>query len=230
MSNKNKKQHLLKLPNIKPEEIDKQYGFKVTTNSAPLGEKIIPTQTTRISELGNNFNHNITFVDELKNTHHAKISTVTESIHGNKKFNCFWDRHPFHSDKIISCPIEKIHKPLIKNYISHINNKPYKIQDFTQETKFQEYHCDGVFCSVECCLAFIDENKHDPLYQNSEFYLSEIFSFTEHKRAPHWRLLTSYGGNMSIEEFRKSFMNTIYTFDGIVYNTISFIFRENYHL
>lgn len=217
-----KKQHLFKLSGVKPDEIDKQYNFK--SNEVVLTEKNIPNQTTKISEL-QHFKHNITLVDELKNTHNTKISM----IYNQPSYNCFWDHHPF-TNKPVYCPIEKIHNPLIKNYVSHINGKDYKIQDSMQESKYQEYYVDGIFCSVECCLAYIDSNKYDPMYQNSEYYLREIFSFVEQKKAPHWRLLSVYGGNLSIEDFRKSFVNTMYIPDGIVYNPICFLFRENYHL
>ena len=128
------------------------------------------------------------------------------------------------------CPIEKRHTPQIKNYISHINGKPYKIQDSNQPEKTQEYYVDGIFCSVECCLAFIEDQHHDPMYRNAEFYLRELYAVEGRKSAPHWRLLETYGGNMSIEEFRKSFANTAYTPDGVLYNPICFLFRENYHL
>lgn len=212
-----KKKHTFKLSGVNPEEIDKQYNFKI------LSEQNIPQQTTKISEL-QHFKHTITLVDELKNSHNIKVSM----IHG-QSYNCFWDRHPFTGPPVY-CPIERTHKPLVKKYTSYINGKEYKIQDSVQDTKYQEYSVDGIFCSTECCLAYIDENIHNPMYQNSEYYLKEIFSFSEQKRAPHWRLLVPYGGNQSIEEFRKSFVNTIYIPDGIVYNPICFLFRENYHL
>jgi hypothetical protein len=114
--------------------------------------------------------------------------------------------------------------------VSHINGKPYKIQDSIQPPLSHEYYVDGVFCSVECCMAFIHEHRNNPLYQHSEYYLREIYALGDHKCAPHWRLLSVYGGNMSIEEFRNSFANTIFTPDGVVYNPICFLFRENYHL
>lgn len=220
-----KKGNIFKLTGVNPEEIDKKYEFKTHTVN-PLVEKNIPTDSTKISEL-NHFKHNITLVDELKNAHNIRVSTVYE--YSNKSFNCFWDRHPFTSPPIF-CPVEKIHKPLIKNYVSNINGKTYKIQDSMQESEIQEYNVDGVFCSVECCLAFIDEYRHNPMYQNSEYFIREIFPTSEYKRAPHWRILTEYGGNQSIEEFRKSFVNTIYVPDGIIYNPICFLFRESYHL
>ncbi len=221
-----KKQHIFKLSGVKPDEIDKQYDFKFTNSGAALSEKYIPCESTQISEL-QHFKQNITLIDELKNTHNTKISSVYE--YQNKAFHCFWDRHPFSTPPIF-CPVEKIHQPLVKTYVSNINGKSYKIQDSMQDSKYQEYYVDGVFCSTECCLAYIDSNKYDPLYQNSEYYLREIFHLTDQKKAPHWRLLNVYGGNLSIEEFRKSFVNTLYTPDGVIYNPICFLFRENYHL
>jgi hypothetical protein len=219
--------HVFKLTGVVPSEVDKQY-FKFNTTHS-LSEQYIPDQSTKISEL-NNFhgNQNITVIDELKNAHNAKVSTI-----GNNPnpLSCFWDRHPITTDKHIYCPIEKIQTPQIKSYNSHINGKPYKIQDsINLKVEYDQYYVDGVFCSIECCLAFIEENKANPLYQYSEHYLRDIFSFNDQKCAPHWRLLEPYGGNMNIEEFRKSFTNTIYTPDGIVYNPICFLYRENYHL
>jgi hypothetical protein len=119
---------------------------------------------------------------------------------------------------------------MIKQYVSAINGKTYKIQDSMQQPKYQEYYVDGVFCSIECCLAFIEAHKHDPMYQHSEYFLRDIYNLSEQKRAPSWRLLSAYGGNMSIEEFRKSFINTIYVQDGTVYNPVCFLFKESYHL
>jgi hypothetical protein len=217
--------HTFRLTGVNPNEIDKQY-FKINN----LSEQYIPDQSTKISEL-NHFqgNQNITVIDELKNTHNAKVSTIGNH---SSALCCFWDRHPITTDKYIYCPIEKIQTPQVKTYNSHINGKPYKIQDsINLKLEYDnQYYVDGVFCSIECCLAFISENSSNPLYQYSEHYLRDIFSFDDQKCAPHWRLLENYGGNMTIEEFRKSFTNTIYTPDGIVYNPICFLYRENYHL
>lgn len=221
-----KKQYLFKLSGVQPEEVERQYNFK-TNSDLSLTETFIPCQSTKITEL-QNFKHNITIVDELKNVHNAKISTVYN--HSNRELCCFWDRHPFTGEPIY-CPVEKVQQPLIKQYVSSINGKTYKIQDSMQQPKLQEYYVDGVFCSIECCLAFIEANKFDPIYQNSEYYLREIFNnLADQKHAPSWRLLSVYGGNMTIEEYRKSFINTIYIPDGIVYNPICFLFKENYHL
>lgn len=218
--------HVFRLSGVNPDEIDKQY-FKVNNNLL-MTEKFIPQQSTKISELQSfQPKQNITVIDELKNVHNAKVSIVTS----RQNINCFWDRHPITTDKIIYCPIDKVQNPQIKSYTSHINGKSYKIQDSVNlKTEYGNYYVDGAFCSIECCLSFIEENKMNPMYQYSEHFLRDIFVFNEQKSAPHWRLLEAYGGNMSIEEFRKSLTNTVYTPDGIVYNPICFVFRENYHL
>lgn len=225
-SSTGKKKHIFKLSGVKPDEIDKQYDFRLT-NSLQINEKYIPQQSTKITEL-QNFKQNITFVDELKNSHVVKVSNINIERKSDGYF-CFWDRHPFTTTPVY-CPIEKIVKPQIKNYVSHINGKQYKIQDTNQDIKYHNYNTDGIFCSIECCLSFINDNKHNPLYQNSEYYLKEILEVTDCKSAPHWRLLAEYGGTHTIEEFRKSFVNVIYKYDGIIFNSICFLYRENYHL
>lgn len=222
-----KKAYLFHLSGVKPDEIDKQYGFK-SPHTAMLAEKYIPHQSTRISDL-QHFTQNITVVDELKNAHNARVSMSQQA--NLSQAHCYWDRHPLPvATTPVFCPVDRKQTPRIKTYVSHINGKPYKIQDSMQLSEHHEYFVDGVFCSVECCLAFIYDQQHNPLYQQSELYLREIYTLKDQKCAPHWRLLSAYGGNLSIEEFRNSFANTTYTPDGTIFNPLCFVFRENYHL
>jgi len=73
------------------------------------------------------------------------------------------------------------------------------------------YNSDGFFCSLECCFNFIKENKKNPLYKNSEVLLYDLAEdyFGDRpnyiNRAPNFRLLSKYGGNLSIEEYRRGF-------------------------
>ena len=75
-----------------------------------------------------------------------------------------------------------------------------------------KFEAEGVFCSFNCIKAYIREyplNKYSEsggllcmLYYkifNKRIRLSDIIP------APNWRLLMSFGGPLSIEEFRKSF-------------------------
>lgn len=222
-----KKQNTFRLKNIRSEEIDKQYGFD-SSNVIYITDNVIPPQTTKITELKNN----IILMDELKSSYNARVSMIHTSK--DKRYNCFWDRHPIVSGTEIYCPIERINDPKIKTYTSHINGKQYKIQDSIQLYKdkevYKNYYIDGIFCSTECCLAFIEDNKHNPLYQYSEFLLRDLYNLDSTRVAPHWRLLIEYGGNQTIEEFRKSFINITYSMDGVSFHPMSFIFKETYHL
>jgi len=79
------------------------------------------------------------------------------------------------------------------------------------------YETDGAFCSFNCCMAFIKDNIHNPLYKNSKNLLIKMYihvfnptSKFKINTAPSWRLLKSYGGFMGIDEFRNSFNTYIY--------------------
>jgi hypothetical protein len=86
------------------------------------------------------------------------------------------------------------------------------------------YSCDGNFCSFNCAKAFIKDNKHNSLYEHSEFLLSKLYfdMFGEKNvvinPAPHWRLLVDYGGNLTINQFRDNFSKTQYEYRGILRN------------
>jgi hypothetical protein len=75
------------------------------------------------------------------------------------------------------------------------------------------YETDGIFCSFNCCMAYIQENKSiNPLYTNSEMLLLQMYNMTNNSKenleivpAPDWRLLTDFGGHLTIEKFRESF-------------------------
>lgn len=73
------------------------------------------------------------------------------------------------------------------------------------------YETDGVFCSFNCCKAFINDNKHNRMYDNSESLLTKMYNeFMGTKAcviipAPSWRLLEQYGGNRNIIKFRNGF-------------------------
>ena len=94
---------------------------------------------------------------------------------------------------------------------------------------------DGVFCSFNCCLAFIQENSKNMLYDKSKQLLYKMYMICFPQipetqaiiAAPHWRLLKDYGGHLSIEEFRKKFNKLIYVEDTFTNKSISWIYRED---
>ena len=68
---------------------------------------------------------------------------------------------------------------------------------YIQTTNNTYYETDGVFCSFNCCKAYITENKQNTMYNNSEIstiksvYFNTIMGTktTVINPAPHWRLL-----------------------------------------
>lgn len=106
------------------------------------------------------------------------------------------------------------------NIVKSLNSK-----NITCEFDRKNYYIvDGAFCSFNCALAFIRDNCKDKFYANSEMLLYKMYADIHAEFdlkideipdmincAPHWRLLKIFGGEMSIEEFRSSFANKIFT-------------------
>jgi hypothetical protein len=94
----------------------------------------------------------------------------------------------------------------------NINNRDY-------------YSTDGIFCSFNCCKAFIKENKHNKLYENSDILLTKLYQDMYNVKnivinpSPHWRLLIEYGGYLTIQQFRDNFNKTTYESHGVIRNT-----------
>ena len=82
----------------------------------------------------------------------------------------------------------------------------------TEET----FDCEGVFCSFNCMSAFLADS-HCYRYNNSSVLMlmmyRKLFKCSYNFKivpAPSWKLLKTYGGHLSIEEFQKSFQHVEY--------------------
>lgn len=210
---RNKKSSTIITLSVNPTILDNQYGFE---KSPPV------SKITKISDL---CNKDLQLTNDLKDNYTVKIS----SLHFIKKKFCFWDRNEF-SNHPVYCPIKQKKSVDIKEYVSTINGKPYKIQDTINTENNEEFFVDGVFCSLECCMAFIIENSNQIFYRDSEMLLKYIYNTHKINSAHHWRLLEQYGGNMTIEQFRKSCSNISYEQDGIFFIPIVYSYKEQYHL
>jgi hypothetical protein len=247
------KKYIFTLSNINTEKIDQKYGITIIsnifTNEKPPDNT---TKITELSDLNSNTSCNIvSFLDETKRIYQCTVSIIdfttgkdTEFL----KYSCYWCRHPFDS-RPIGCPIKFISNKAVKKYYSEVSKDNYTIKENitnykknmldTQKSfvfiplnnssqinidKKDFYSSDGIFCSFNCCKAFIKDNKHNVLYEHSEFLLSKLyFDMFGVKNvvinpAPHWRLLIEYGGNLTINQFRDNFNKTKYDFHGIVKN------------
>ena len=247
------KKYIFTLSNINTEKIDQKFGITIVsnifTNEKPPDNT---TKITELSDLNSNTSCNIvSFLDETKRIYQCTVSIIdfttgkdTEFL----KYSCYWCRHPFDS-RPIGCPIKFISNKAVKKYYSEVSKDNYTIKENitnykknmldTQKSfvfiplnnssqinidKKDFYSSDGIFCSFNCCKAFIKDYKQNVLYEHSEFLLSKLyFDMFGVKNvvinpAPHWRLLIEYGGNLTINQFRDNFNKTKYDFHGTVKN------------
>jgi hypothetical protein len=137
-----------------------------------------------ISEI-KNIQSNETQSETIKNVCNTinKISTYTIKFTKNTK--CWWCKNKF-----LNTPIQ-----LPENYYN------------------ETFYCIGNFCSFNCVKSYnLDLNDSLKWYRESLIHLLYNLTYNEYKEiayAPHWLTLEDYGGNLSIEEFRKnSIINT----------------------
>ena len=219
--------------------IDKKYGIVLESNLTNIISN--NKNITKISEL-NSENRYFSYLDESKKNHKCLITLIDyikeQKIPEKTSINCFWCKYSFSSSPL-SCPISFVPSQLKKRYYSEITKDKYEIREnisFQKQqnvieklekkeitdkkisiTKNNYYLCDGIFCSFNCCLAFINDNSHKPLYNKSSQFLHEIFYriFSDSKKgiiaAPSWRLLENYGGTLTIDDFRDSFNRVEYS-------------------
>lgn len=156
-------------------------------------------------------------------------SLFKNDISYKPNIHCYWCRHKFITQPI-GCPIQYIPSILSKRYYSELTKEFYTINetvskdykhtdDYKNEYTFKKndyYKTDGLFCSFNCCLSFIEDNNHNPLYSLSKTLLYTIYhrlhpTIKQINKAPDWRLLDCYGGHLTIEEFRHNFNKIQYT-------------------
>lgn len=208
--------------------------FDVLTTSSL---KSVPSRT-RITELAPKQKETSTFsyLDESKKEHQCVLTMVSQDTQCNlpekTDIHCFWCRHAFDT-KPLGCPIQYVPHRIVKNYYSEITKDNYTLRESITDDQLQQntrhfeknsmnmmtrdyYVTDGIFCSFNCCLAFIQQNNNNPLYRYSENLLSHIYLKTFGKNsqpitpAPSWRILKEYGGPVSVGDYRKNFYKIEY--------------------
>lgn len=156
--------------------------------------------------------------------------TTSENILDSKKCaaaSCFWCRHRF-STLPIGCPLRYLPTQVVRTILSKSeDSSTYSIKENVSESLCSSIHedtvrkayfeTDGIFCSFNCCLAFINDNAHKSRYRQSKTLLSNMYAaavgtcVAQIQPAPSWRLLSEYGGHMSIDEFRQTFNKVQYS-------------------
>lgn len=218
----------LTFKDIDHKKIIETYSLYISKEKLPECSEISDKKVTKITELKEE--DSLIFMDDSKNIKNCNITMLDylrkEKLPEKTDLNCFWCRNSFESFPI-GCPIKYFPSQYEKRYYSEITKDRYIIRNNITKEKREEleeknqkninykeyYETDGIFCSFNCCISFIDENKRESHYQTSESLLIKIYQEIFEKipdfiqRAPHWRLLKEYGGTMSISEFRNQAVN-----------------------
>jgi hypothetical protein len=186
--------------------------FEYSGNSG--GSDVGPPASTSFTEIGVKKPTNL-FLDAKA----ARLATFVDyikygSLPNRTDLSCWHDHHPF-STSPIGCPIRFVDQALEKHQIdthyitTTTPNQPPRINTNCY------YLTMGIFCSFPCVLAFINSHKNESLYKDSKSLLYSLYYklyATEMKIKPanDWQCLKNYGGNMTIEEFRRTFCTCNY--------------------
>jgi hypothetical protein len=145
----------------------------------------------------------------------AVVPSLTGGTHTFRdKNNCVILIHTTNNQSLKSLPSFKPRcfwcmQDLSFNTDTHVP-LPTKVQRLvTPETTYYDFDADGMCCSFECGLAFLRHFKEGGgvvrSYNNEtrEIVLQTLYRLC-HPEAPDFRLLSCYGGTMTIDEFRLS--------------------------
>ena len=142
--------------------------------------------------------------------------------------HCYWDRHPITNDNVFRCPIQyvpsenkRVHVTrggssyVIKEKITKKDREKKIVPSDTVTVQKEYYETEGVFCSLECCVAYVRSNAHDSTYEDSYQLLMKMYNIIKlPNAAPHWRVLVDYGGWLSIGDYRKQLNTTRVAYHG----------------
>jgi len=234
MSNMVKQTIILELKNVDVKSIQKMIEDDLKSDKFDTqSNDEINTQSDITTNIQSN--SKFSFLGQSKQIHDCNISIIDL---GSKKpidvlrYHCYWCKCPFHTCPI-GCPINFKPAKITKTYTSITNNNQYAISEDDMSQIKYIFETDGVFCSFNCCLSFINDNKSDSMYKSSHKLLLYMYNmiFPEHKIdnikcAPGWRLLEQFGGFLNITQFRENFNTCEYKYHG----TISDISKPIGHL
>ena len=250
MSKSANKKYEFKLKNVNAEKIDQRYGIIISSNLSSYEEQA-PKNTTKLTDLSltKKVLDVVSFLDESKKIHKCSVSMIDFSRNMSfqefysREYDCFWCRNKIPTNVMaIGCPIKFIPSQAVKTYYSEISRDQYTIKENVTLRKLEcakkdnklvvndrdYYQTDGIFCSFNCCMAYIEDNRRNPLYNMSEMLLLKMYndiypdSTLVIECAPHWRKLKQCGGNLTINEFRDGFNKIEHKCHGIVINAPKF--------
>ena len=215
-----KKKTTFLLKGINNIEVIKNFDLKVENNSNEQNHDITMINELKLSSDTQQYS----FMDDSKKIHNCQLTMLNsdkKDIQTLDNIHCFWCKLRIDGCKI-GCPVRYIPNEIVKKYDSIITNDTYKICEQTSNTTPQDnvinhnfYECDGVFCSFNCCYAYILDNRKSYEYKHSLMLLSKIYydmfnvEFNINP-APDWKLLSIFGGPLHETQFKENFNKNIY--------------------
>jgi hypothetical protein len=102
---------------------------------------------------------------------------------------------------------------ILKNNPDILYENNYEIKKQKKEHKIitkNFFETDGIVCSFNCMVSYIEENSYNPLYQNSYNYSYLMYKHIFGKypnqpfiRSPSWKLRKEYGGPLDDDDYDK---------------------------
>lgn len=145
-----------------------------------------------------------------------------------KTYHCMWCTFSIKTNPI-GCPIKKV--PNYKIKVINEATTP-KIERVKSDPKYVTH---GVFCTVNCVKAFVNDHARDPMYRHSIRLLASMYMditgetnpITIHP-APHYLNLSIFGGEMNETHFKQSLNKIIYSEAGkIIMIPMTTLFENN---
>lgn len=240
---KRSNRYVFSLVGVNIEKVDQKYGISTTTMI--MTEDDIPENTTKIDDLdiAKRTPEIVSFLDESKRIRKCTVSMIDfktgNTVGSQPRYKCYWDRNFIPNEyRPLGCPVKFVASKAIKSYHSEITKDRYTISERVTDLRKNDlnkrkdkrialetnsyYETDGVFCSFNCMMAYIDEHKSDPLYRHSESLALKMYKDLHMEEindilpAPHWRELREHGGIMTIDEFRGSFNKVEHVDHGLI--------------
>ena len=209
------------LKDVNPANLDKKYNMKdvkkiieselIDIDSLKDSKKVVfgkkPKNKSDISKLQTEL-ENLGISDSKTKTYETIVTN--NNTFKLKAYTCFKDEH-------LNCEIPKFTS--IKCWWCR-SSIPTSIHPLGMPIKYNKednfFDTEGMFCSFNCMCSYLHENTNMSQYKDSGSLIYFMYKciFNEYpykmniRKAPSWKLLKDYGGNLTIEEFRSMF-NTV---------------------
>ncbi len=135
------------------------------------------------------------FVNKLRMTAIKFLDKAKEIVKCKKSCegtHCYWDRHLITGDNVIRCPTryvpseyKRVHVTrggssyVIKEKITKKDRKRKTVPSDIITVQKEYYETEGVFCSLRCCVAYVQSNAHNPIYDESIQLLMKMYNIVQ---------------------------------------------------